>query len=295
MEIIISILLVGMVTYFVFGYFYIKNRERITARQRLIAYTVKEEKTYLPPELQLGFKTRVISRIMGAFSRVFNRLIPKNEKNTYDARLINAGNPYGLNGEGYLVLKYVIFTISIIAGIGTGNLLYLLLIGAAGFLLPDMWLKSLVSRRQDEVLKGLPNFLDMLCISVQAGLGFDAALQKVTEQKTGPLASEFGKVMQEMRMGKPRRTAMKDMADRLSINEVTVFTTAIIQAEMLGVSIGNVLQIQSQQAREARRMQAEEKAMKAPIKMLIPLVIFIFPVIFIIMLGPAFINLMETL
>ncbi len=295
MELIIISLLAVMVTSFVLGYLYNINREKIITRERLVAYTVKEEKAYLPPELQLGFKTRVVGRVMGTLSGVFKTLISKNEKDVYNAKLRTAGNPYGLNGDSYLVLKYVIITISIIIGIFTKNILYLLLFAAAGFLIPDLWLKSIVNRREDEVLKGLPNFLDLLSISVQAGLGFDAALQKVVEKNPGPLSSEFGKALQEMGMGKPRREALKDMAERLNISGVTVFTTAIIQAELLGVSIGNVLQIQSQQARESRRMQAEEKAMKAPIKMLIPLVVFIFPVIFIILLGPAFVNLMETL
>jgi tight adherence protein C len=193
------------------------------------------------------------------------------------------------------VIKYTIFTMSIIGGIFTGNMLYLLLLAMAGFMLPDQWLKSLITGRKEEILKGLPNFLDMLCISVQAGLGFEAALQKVIEKKRGALADEFRIVIQEMRMGKARRVAMKDMAERVGISEVTVFVTAVIQAEMLGVSISNVLQVQAQQARDARRMQAEEKAMKAPIKMLLPLVFFIFPVLFIILLGPSFINLLETL
>jgi tight adherence protein C len=295
MELVIISLLAIMVTSFILGYLYNINREQIITRERLVAYTVKEEKIYLPPELQLGFRTRVISRTMDTLSGIFKRLIPKNEKDAYNARLRTAGNPYGLNGDSYLVLKYVIFTIAVVVGILSRNMLHLLLIAAAGLLLPDLWLKSVVNRREDEVLKGLPNFLDLLSISVQAGLGFDAALQKVVEKHPGPLSVEFSKAIQEMGMGKPRREALKDMSERLNIDEVTIFTTAIIQAEQLGVSIGNVLEIQSRQARETRRMQAEEKAMKAPIKMLIPLVVFIFPVIFIILLGPAFINIMETL
>ncbi len=294
MELLIISLLAVTVSSFVLGYLYNLNREEIITRERLITYTVKEQKIYLPPELQLGFKIRVISRVMDALAGVFKRFIPKNEKDAYHAKLRTAGNPYGLNGDSYLVLKYVIFTFSIIIGILSKNILYLLLMAAIGFVLPDLWLKSGVSRREDEVLKGLPKFLDLLSISVQAGLGFDAALQKVVEKSPGALSNEFGKALQEMGMGKPRREALKDMAERLNISEVTIFTTAIIQAELLGISIGNVLEIQSRQARESRRMQAEEKAMKAPIKMLIPLVVFIFPVIFIILLGPAFINLMET-
>lgn len=296
MEYLITGIMAVMVTALVLGYLFRRNRDKIIIQERLNAYTIKGDKdAYIPPELQMSFKTRVWSRWLKNLSLVFRRVIPKNEKDAYNAKLRTAGNPMGLNGDSYLVLKYAIFTLSIIIGALTGNILYLLVIGVAGLVLPDLWLKMVVSQREDQVLKGLPNFLDLLSISVQAGLGFDAALQKVVEKHPGPLSNEFGKALQEMGMGKPRREALKDMAERLNVSEVTIFITAMVQAELLGVSIGNVLQIQSQQARETRRMHAEEKAMKAPIKMLFPLVIFIFPVIFIILLGPAFIQLMETL
>ena len=297
---VVEYMLIGlsaiMVTALVLAYLLNRNRDKIIIHERLTSYTVKADKeAYVPPELQIEFKTRVVTRLINGLSGVFKKLIPQNEKEAYNARLRTAGNPYGLNGDSYLVLKYGIFTLSIIAGALTGNILYLLIIAASGLVLPDLWLKMVASQREDQVLKGLPNFLDLLNISVQAGLGFDAALQKVVEKHPGPLSSEFEKALQEMHMGKPRREALKDMGERLNVSEVTIFITAMIQAELLGVSIGNVLQIQSQQARETRRMHAEERAMKAPIKMLLPLVIFIFPVIFIILLGPAFINIMETL
>jgi len=296
MEYLITGIFAVMIAAFVLGTLLNRNRDKIIIHERLNAYTVKADKdAYIPPELQIPFKNRVVSRSLSSLSQIFRKVIPKNEKEAYDDKLRTAGNPLGLNGDSYLVMKYAVFTVSIIVGVLTGNILYLLLIGAGGLLLPDLWLKTMVSQREEKVLKGLPNFLDLLNISVQAGLGFDAALQKVVEKHPGPLSMEFNKALQEMNMGKPRREALKDMAERLNVSEVTIFITAMIQAELLGVSIGNVLQIQSQQARETRRMHAEEKAMKAPIKMLLPLVIFIFPVIFIILLGPAFINLMETL
>jgi tight adherence protein C len=295
MNIIIIILTMVAVTSFVIGYLYNINREQIITRERLRTYTVTEEKAYLPPDLQLSFRTRVIDRTLGNLSNLIRRFVPKNEKEAYNAKLRTAGNPYGLTGESFLVLKYLVFTISIIIGILTKNLFYLLCLAGAGLFLPDFILKSLVRKREEEILKELPNFLDLLSISVQAGLGFDSALLKVAEKTPGQLSREFMKALQEMGMGKPRREALRDMGERLNINEVTIFTSAIIQAELLGVSISNVLQIQSQQARENRRMQAEEKAMKVPIKMLIPLVVFIFPVIFIVLLGPSVIKLMETL
>lgn len=296
MECLITGIFAVMVSALVLGNLLNRNRDKIIIHERLNAYTIKADKdSYVPPELQMSFKARVWGRLLESLSQVFRRVIPRNEKEAYDDKLRTAGNPMGLNGDSYLVMKYAIFTMSIIVGALTGNILYLLASGAGGLLLPDLWLKTVVGQREDKVLKGLPNFLDLLNISVQAGLGFDAALQKVVEKHPGPLSNEFDKALQEMNMGKPRREALRDMGDRLNVSEVTIFITAMIQAELLGVSIGNVLQIQSQQARETRRMHAEERAMKAPIKMLLPLVIFIFPVIFIVLLGPAFIKLMESL
>jgi tight adherence protein C len=141
----------------------------------------------------------------------------------------------------------------------------------------------------------LPDILDLLSVSVEAGLGFDAALQKVVEKTKGPLTMEFEKTLQEINIGKSRREALRDMQARVNADDVTTFLGSIIQADQLGVSITNVLRIQSKQVRENRKMRAEEKAQKAPVKILIPLVLFIFPTIFIVLLGPAAIQLIDTL
>ena len=164
-----------------------------------------------------------------------------------------------------------------------------------GWLIPDFGLKAKSDRRQVQIQKSLPDTLDLLCVSVEAGLGFDAAVAKVVEKSTGPLAEEFGRLLQEIRMGKPRRAALKDMAHRSQVEDLSTFITAIIQADQLGVSIGNVLNIQSQEMRRKRRQRAEEAAMKAPIKMLFPLIFFIFPALFVVLLGPALIQIMEAL
>lgn len=295
MEIIMTILFALAVMFVALAYMYYIKQDQLVVQERLRTYTFKEQKAYLPPDLQLTFRTRVLNRSLGALIKLFKRIIPKNEKDAYDAKLRTAGNPYGLNGDSYLVLKYIIFTICVLIGLTTRDIMYIVIFAGAGLGLPDLWLKSIASRKEDEVLKELPNFLDLLNISVQAGLGFDSALQKVVQKNPGPLSRDFDKALKEMAMGKPRREALKDMADQMNIDEVSIFVTAIVQAELLGVGIGNILDIQAAQARENRRMQAEEKAMRAPIKMLIPLVVFIFPVIFIVLLGPPVIRIMETL
>jgi len=165
---------------------------------------------------------------------------------------------------------------------------------ALGFFLPILWLRSKTRARQTEIIKSLPDALDLLTITVEAGMGFDGALQKVAEKWDNELAKGFSKVVQEMRLGIPRREALRNMDRTMGVPDVTTFVAAIIQAETLGVSIAKILRIQSEQMRVRRRQRAEEQANKAPIKMLFPMVFLIFPALFIILLGPAVLIIMET-
>jgi tight adherence protein C len=158
-----------------------------------------------------------------------------------------------------------------------------------------MFLKSNEKKRKEQMIKSMPDILDLINVSVEAGLGFDAALQKVVDKTEGPLIQEFAHTLNEINIGKPRREALRDMADRIQVDEISTFLGSVIQADQLGVSITNVMKIQSQQVRENRRMRAEEAAQKAPIKILIPLVVFIFPTILVVLLGPALITIMDSL
>lgn len=163
-----------------------------------------------------------------------------------------------------------------------------------GYLLPDSWLKVKGKQRLKEIEKTLPNVLDLLTVSVEAGLGFDAALLKVVEKQKGALAEEFLKVLQEIKMGRPRREALRDLAKRNKLAEnLGIVVASLVQADQLGISIGGVLRNQAKQIRQKQRQCAEEKAQKAPIKMMIPLVFFVFPTIFIVVLGPAIIRIIE--
>jgi tight adherence protein C len=165
----------------------------------------------------------------------------------------------------------------------------------AGFFLPHLMLSSRITRRQKEIRKAMPDALDLLTVCVEAGLGFDAAMAKVSEKWENELSLAFARAIREVQLGKVRREALKSMADRLGIPEMTSFVAAIIQSEQLGVSMAKVLRIQSDQMRMKRRQHAEEEAHKAPIKMLIPMALLIFPSIMIIILTPAAIQIMENL
>ena len=160
-------------------------------------------------------------------------------------------------------------------------------VGGIGFFAPELWLSRRIKKRQKLVLLAVPDTLDLLTISVRAGLSFDGALSKVVEKTNGPLSDEFRRALAEVRVGRTRRDALRDMVGRTNVQALTNFIGAIIQAEQLGVSISKVLQVQSEQLRIERRQRAEEMAAKAPIKMLFPLVGCIFPSMFIVILGPA--------
>ena len=166
---------------------------------------------------------------------------------------------------------------------------------ALGFFVPDYWLSRRIRARQKAILLAIPDTLDLLTISVKAGLGFDAALGKVVEKTQGPLTDEFRRTLAEVRIGKARRDALREMVARTNVPALTNFISAIIQAEQLGVAIARVLEVQSEQLRIQRRQRAEEMAAKAPIKMLFPLVGCIFPSMFIVILGPALILIMTNL
>lgn len=162
-----------------------------------------------------------------------------------------------------------------------------------GYIFPRSWRKAQIKKKQSEIEKTLPDVLDLLTVSVEAGLGFDAALLKVVEKQKGALAEEFLKVLQEIKMGRPRRDALRDLSKRNPIENLGNLVAALVQADQLGIPIAGVLRNQSKQIRLKHRQKAEEKAQKAPVKMMIPLVFFIFPSIFIIILGPAVIRIID--
>lgn len=274
-------------------------------QQRLAAFGSRETPVTLQEiEMSQPLTERVILPIIRRLGHFASRFTPEATLESTQHKLDLAGNPGNIGPREFLVIR-----IAVSVFIGGGLFLAFLLspvpnwprnlaltIGgfALGYFLPQLWLMSKISRRQDEVIKSLPDCLDLLTICVEAGLGFDAAMGKVSEKWETELAMAFGRVLQEIRLGKTRREALRTMADRLEVSDVTSFVAAVLQAEQLGVSMGKILRIQSDQMRIRRRQRAEQKAHQAPIKMLFPMALFIFPTIWLVLLGPAFFLLMNS-
>ena len=236
-----------------------------------------------------------------------SRVTSHNFSEKTEKRLALAGNPgdlrvadwLGIKAIGAIVGAILFFLLFFLGGVlGFPPLIGFVLTGVGGlfgYIFPEFWLGGRVKKRQKAILMMIPDTLDLLTISVRAGLGFDSALGKVVEKLKGPLSDEFRRALAEVRVGKARRDALRDIVPRTEVAPLTNFIGAIIQAEQLGVSVSKVLQVQSEQLRIERRQRAEEQAAKAPIKMLFPLVGCIFPSLFIVILGPAIILIIQNL
>jgi len=248
------------------------------------------------------FHQRVTKPIIQQLGRKLSAIAPIRWKTQMQVQLRHAGSPFGLSVNEWIVWNLLIFilfsglSVLIVPYLpGTSTWLVALGLAGLGLAIPHVYLKRLIDQRQLSIRQGLPDLLDLLTVSVEAGLGFDQAMGKVVEKTNGPLADEFRLTLQEVQMGKSRREALRDLGLRTGVEGVINFTNALIQADKLGVSLGNVLRVQSDDIRRKRRQEAEEKAMKAPIKLLFPLIFFIFPSLFIIILGPAAINIISVL
>ncbi len=262
-------------------------------------------------ELAQPFSQRVLVPTLRRVGQFASRFTPQHSLESVQHLLDLAGNPRGLDPTIFWALRIfatvglggAILLVTFLApresafSIRTSTLKALAMAGGAallGFYLPLMFLKSKIARRQDVVIKAMPDALDLLTVCVEAGLGFDQAMSKVAEKWENELSLAFERVIQEVRLGKLRREALRDMADRMDIADMTSFVAAIIQADQLGVSMGKVLRIQSDQMRTKRRQRAEKKAHEAPVKMLIPMAFLIFPSIYIVLLGPAALILLNS-
>lgn len=249
-----------------------------------------------------SFSDRVVKPALDGIGKFLMRLAPAEMVSNLEKKIIMAGRPYGLSAKNWfgiqavatvaLPLLIVFLMLQAKADIGK-TILLAAAVCTMGVMIPNLILNGKIRDRQKSVLKTMPDVMDLLTVSVEAGLGFDAALSKVVDKMPGTLSEEFKVLLQEIKVGKSRKEAMYQMAERIGIPDFRSFINAVIQADQLGVSLGRVLRIQSDQIRNNRRQRIQEKAMKAPIKMLIPMVVFIFPVIFIVLLGPTVLNLMK--
>jgi tight adherence protein C len=255
-------------------------------------------------ELSQPFSERVIVPFIRRIGEFSARFTPQKAIQDTARRLEVAGNPWPIDAATFLAIRFILavvlggFLLAVVLisppSNPSDNFMYVGGATFAGFFLPHLMLTSRITRRQKEIRKAMPDALDLLTICVEAGLGFDAAMSKVAEKWENELSLAFARTIREVQLGKVRREALKDMSDRLGIPEMTSFVAAIIQSEQLGVSMAKVLRIQSDQMRVKRRQFAEEEAHKAPIKMIIPMALLIFPSILIIILTPAAIQIMSS-
>jgi tight adherence protein C len=273
-------------------------------KDRLAEYGTRP-KSLAEIEMSEPFSDRFLRPLMKGIAGAIAKLTPASAVETMQRRLIHAGFAGRMTASDFLGMKgfaalfmgafgaLVAFrllpqygSLGLIASIG--------LLGLLGYYMPNLWLSGQETRRRDNIQRALPDAIDLLTISVEAGLGFDAALSRVVEKSDNMLTREFGRVIQEMRVGVARRDALRSLVERTGVDDLSVFVTAIIQAEQLGASIANVLRIQSAEMRVRRRQRAEILAHQAPIKMLFPMVFLIFPPLMIVVLGPAIPNVVAT-
>ncbi|MEE9508254.1 MAG: type II secretion system F family protein [Anaerolineales bacterium] len=265
--------------------------------ERLAEFSFRDEMMSLEEiELSQSFYERIILPLFNRVGEFASKFTPQATLESARRKLEMAGNPMQMDPAFFLALRFIIAILfgglilslyvfggrNIAQGMGLSALFTLI-----GFIFPDMWLSGRMRGRQKMIFRAMPDALDLLTICVEAGLGFDAAMSRVHEKWVNDLGLELGRVIQEIRLGKLRRDALRDMSDRLGVPEMTSFVAAVIQSEQLGVSMAKVLRIQSDQMRVRRRQMAEEEAHRAPIKMVFPIALLIFPSIMLILLGPA--------
>lgn len=284
-----------------FALFMLINKDKRYIASRLDGIK-KSRSTEDDSELDQPLLSRVVRPMLDYMGRAMMKITPGEMLSSLENKIIKAGNPGNLTVKEWVNIQALLITIlpflTLIAfrnsGVPAGTVIMLILSEAAmGFVLPGFILGKMLTARQKIILNSLPDVIDLITVSVEAGLGFDGALMKVVDKKPGPLASEFDKVLQEIKVGRQKKDALRDMSQRIDIQDFTAFVGAIIQADQFGVGIANVLRIQSEQMRLRRKQRAQERAMKVPVKMLIPMVVFIFPTLFIVLLGPVVIKLIE--
>ena len=296
--IIVAVIIVGAVFLIVIGLR--SSREVDPLEERLAEFAERGETVTLEEvELSQTFSDRVIYPLARRLGEVALRFTPQNAIENTQRQIEQAGSPRGLDPTIFWALRFLGLGMGVLMAFvsfiapegsflkGTMALVIAVLVSILGFFLPSLWLRSLIQRRQRNILKALPDALDLLTICVEAGLGFDMAMDRVQSKWDNELALIFARVLREMQLGKLRRDALRDMANRVGITELSSFVAAVIQSEQLGVSMANVLRVQSDAMRVRRRQLAEEEAQKAPIKMLFPMAFLIFPSLLIILLGPA--------
>jgi len=271
------------------------NRNAVSIESRLTNFA-ERPRSLEELELEEPFYDRVVKPVIAGVTRFLGKLTPSQGMEKVRQQIILAGNPYNMGTSEFMgartmalvILGGVTFVLTIVMGAEPLQMLMFTAVGAlTGYVMPVFWLRQRVKKRQKIILKTLPDAIDLMTISVEAGLAFDGAMQRVADKWDNDLSHEFQRAISEMRVGKSKREALHELVLRTGVPDLSTFVASIIQADQLGVSIAKVLRIQSEQMRIRRRQRAEEQAHKAPILMMIPMVFLIFPATYIVILGPA--------
>ncbi len=276
-----------------------RKQKQDTIISRLSYYSMREEEEVRVP----SFFERVMMPLFKRIANLTKGFNPKGVIETTKHKLELAGLLERVDVNVYLMTKFIFSVIFLIIFILVSvfldvslmiGLFFLALIPLSYFL-PDIYLNNKINSRQEEIRKVLPNALDMLTITVEAGMGFDIALSKVADNIKGPLGDEFNKMLNEMNVGYSKREAFRNLVKRTSVPDLDTFVASIIQADVLGISIGKILRVQAAEIRNRRSVRAEEAGIKAPVKLVFPLIILLLPALLIIVLGPGIITIYESL
>lgn len=305
MDTILTLLIPGVIAIVILGVFVKLSMQKpsaISIEERLTQFA-ERPLSLEEIELEQPFSDRVLKPMIEGMTRFAGKLTPSQSMEKQRMQLVLAGNPYNMQVTEFTAMRLIVGVILGVVGLALAILmqapfiqliLFPALGGSIGYLAPVFWLNRKIKARQKNILKILPDAIDLMTISVEAGLAFDGAMQRVADKWDNELAWEFARAISEMRVGKTKRDALREVVARTGVADLSTFVASVIQADQLGVSIAKVLRIQSEQMRVRRRQRAEEQAHKAPILMMIPMVFLIFPATYIVILGPSVPKIMQA-
>jgi tight adherence protein C len=277
--------------------------ERSQVSRSMVALQRMDTPNDMQAELDLSFEERVLIPARARMLKLGRRLTPQGQIDKMNRRLESAGSPPGWDVNRVLSIKALAggvglligFALPLVAGAAPSVVVGCAILGAVvGFFSPDLTIYQLAYNRREQIRKDLPDALDLLTITVEAGLAFDAAVTQVARNTEGPLADEFFRVLQEIQLGRSRGEALEQMAERINVEELAIFVSAVVQADNLGIPIAQVLRVQAREMRIKRSQRAEEAAQKVPVKILFPLIFCILPALFVVVVGPAAVNIYHS-
>jgi tight adherence protein C len=295
-----SIFLTGIAVEDVFG----ERKRAVRMLESQISGVAADANVTRDKELSGNFWDRVLAPVLSGATRIAKRITPLGANERLTKKLLIAGSPAGWDAERVIAFKVIGFIGGLVGGFalvgvlglsGFTSLVVVALLTFVGFMAPDTLVSRKAEERQNEILRSLSDTLDLLTISVEAGLSLNAAIAQVVHNVPGTLSQEFARMLQEIQLGVSRSEAFRHLAERTDVDELNAFTLAMIQADVFGVSIASVLRTQAQQLRIKRRQRAEAKAQQTPVKIVFPLILCILPALFVVIVGPGVIRIIESL